>query len=98
VYRSLRELAPDADATALQQALTGSGRYPRAPAACARLIGVLTELALIELTLDPPSCRVLHAERANLDSSPAYRTCVERLGAIERALGPELPDVARRAA
>jgi hypothetical protein len=98
VYRSLRELSPDADAAALQEALTGPGRYPRAPAACARLIGVLTELALIELTLDPPSCRVLQAERANLDSSPAYRASVERLGAIERALGAELPDIARRAA
>jgi len=98
VYRSLRELAPDADAAALQQALTGPGRYPRAPAACARLIGVLTELALIELTLDPPSCRVLQAERANLDSSPAYRACAERLDAIERALAPELPDIQRRAA
>jgi len=98
VYRNLRELTPDADPSALEEALAGSGRYPRAPVACAHLIRVLTELALIELTIDPPSCRVLHAERANLDSSPAYRACVERLAAIERALGAELPDVARRAA
>jgi hypothetical protein len=91
VYRNLRELPSDASAAELQEALTGPGRYPRAPAACARLIGVLTELALIELTLDPPSCRVLQADRANLDSSPAYRASVERLGEIERALAAELP-------
>ncbi len=98
VYRSLRELPPEAGAAALQEALRGQGRYPRAPAACAQVIGVLTELALIELSLDPPSCRVLQAERANLDSSPAYRASLERLSAIERALAAELPDVARRAA
>jgi single-stranded-DNA-specific exonuclease len=98
LYRSLRELPPDAGAAALQDALAGPGRYPRAPSACARLIGVLTELALIELTLDPPSCRVLEAQRANLDSSPAYRACVERLGAIERALAAELPAAAQQAA
>jgi hypothetical protein len=98
VYRSLRELAPDADPAALQEALMGPGRYPRAASACARLIGVLTELALIELTLDPPSCRVLQAERANLDSSPAYRASVERLGEIERALAAELPAAAQQAA
>jgi single-stranded-DNA-specific exonuclease len=94
VYRSLRELPLDADAAALQEALTGPGRYPRAASACARLIGVLTELALVELTLDPPSCRVLQAERANLDSSPAYRASAERLSAIERALAAELPSTA----
>jgi hypothetical protein len=34
---------------------------------------------------------VLQADRANLDSSPAYRASVERLGEIERALAAELP-------
>jgi single-stranded-DNA-specific exonuclease len=91
LYRSLRRLPPDAGAAALQEALEGSGRYPRGPIACARLIGVLTELALIELRLDPPACRLLEAERANLDSSPAYRACAERLAAIEHALSTELP-------
>jgi hypothetical protein len=94
VYRSLRELPPEAGAAVLQAALEGTGRYPRAPAACARLIGVLTELGLIELTLGPPSCRVLEAERANLDSSPAYRASAERLGVIERALAAEVPSTA----
>jgi single-stranded-DNA-specific exonuclease len=98
VYRSLRELPARAGAAALQAALEGPGRYPRTPSACARLIGVLTELALVEFRLDPPGCRVLEADRANLESSPAYRVARERLDSIEHALAAELPAVAHAAA
>jgi single-stranded-DNA-specific exonuclease len=93
-YRTLRELPADADRDALQAALQGPGRYPRPPSSCARVVGVLTELALIEFTADPPACRVLEAERANLESSPAYLACTERLAAVERALAAELPAIA----
>jgi hypothetical protein len=98
VYRTLRELPPDADRDALRAVLQGPGRYPRSPVSCARVVGVLRELGLIEFTADPPACRVVEAQRANLDSSPAYRACVERLGAIERALAAELPTAAQQAA
>jgi single-stranded-DNA-specific exonuclease len=97
-YRMLRELPAGGDRDGLEAALQGPGRYPRSAIACARVIGVLTELALIEFTPDPPACRVIHAERANLDSSPAYRACTERLAAIEHSLASELPAVAARAA
>jgi single-stranded-DNA-specific exonuclease len=90
-YRALRELPPEPDPEALRCALEGSGRYPRAPAACARLIVVLSELGLIELTADPPACRILEADRTDLERSAAYRACGERLAAIERALAAELP-------
>jgi single-stranded-DNA-specific exonuclease len=90
-YRLLRELPPEADASAIQAALQGTGRYPRTPVACARLLDVLGELGLIEFSADPPSCRVLEAERTDLERSETYRSCAERLAAIERALAPELP-------
>ena len=90
-YRMLRELPPEAEPDALQAALQGRGRYPRSPLSCARLIEVLTELALVEFTLDPPACRVLDTERADLESATAYRACVERLATIGRALAAELP-------
>jgi single-stranded-DNA-specific exonuclease len=94
VYRSLRELPPGADAEALREALRGDGRYPRAPSACARLVAILSELDLVELTVDPPSCRVLESQRTDLQRSAAYRAGAERLAAIERALRAELPAVA----
>ena len=90
-YRLLRELPADAGPDQLETALQGTGRYPRAPASCARLIGVLSELALIEFTADPPACRVLQAKRTDLEGSGIYRACVERLATIERALAAELP-------
>jgi single-stranded-DNA-specific exonuclease len=90
-YLRLRELPADAPPTAIQGALEGAGRYPRTPQSCARLADVLGELGLIELALDPPSCRVLDAERTDLDRSPTYRVAADRLSAIERALAPELP-------
>ena len=93
-YRRLRELPPDAEADAIEAAIAGDGRYPRTPRACARIVEVLTELELIELSLDPLGCRVLEAGRTDLERSPTYRTCAERLAAIARALAPELPEIA----
>ncbi len=102
VYRALRELptdAPDGGAeAALEAALRGSGRYPRPASVCARLLEVLTELGLIELDLDTPSCRILEAVRSDLELSPTYRASREQLDATERALGPELPQALPAAA
>jgi single-stranded-DNA-specific exonuclease len=97
VFRALRALAPPAPPGELERALSGSGRYPRTPELCARLLRVLSELSLVELSLEPPGCRVLSGARAELELSPTYRGCRERLGAIERALGPELPAAGREA-
>jgi single-stranded-DNA-specific exonuclease len=94
VYRMLRELPADAGADAIQAALQGPGRYPRKPLSCARLVTVLMELALIEFTAEPPTCRLLEAQRAELESSAAYGAAAERLAAIERALAAELPAAA----
>jgi single-stranded-DNA-specific exonuclease len=90
-YLGLRGLPPDATADALRKALEGTGRYPRAPHVCARIADVLGELGLVELSADPPRCRLLDSQRTDLERSATYRASAERLGAIERALAPELP-------
>jgi single-stranded-DNA-specific exonuclease len=91
VYRSLRELPPDAPPADLEHALAGAGRYPRSALACARLTRVLTELGLVELDLATPSCRVIGGVRSDLELSPTYRAAAEDLAAAEGALAPELP-------
>jgi len=91
LYRALRELPPDADRTALEEALRGPGRYPRAATACARLLNVLTELGLIELDLDAGTCRLVEAVQSDLDLSPTYRASRAELEAAEHALAAELP-------
>src|ERR687896_293940 len=101
-FRALRALAPAAPRDQLERALRGDGRYPRTAELCTRLLRVLSELRLVEVALEEPASRVLPGARAELELSPTYRACRERLGAIERALGPELPaprePVAARAA
>jgi single-stranded-DNA-specific exonuclease len=96
VYRALRELT--ATGAGLEEALRGTGRYPRPASVCARLLRVLTELGLIELDLDTRSCRVLEAVRSDLDRSPTYGTSRAQLEATERALAPELPQAIPAAA
>jgi single-stranded-DNA-specific exonuclease len=94
-YRALRRQPPTAAPDDLEAALRGAGRSPRTPEACARLLKILEELALVEFDAESRSCRVLDATRTDLQRSPTYRACAARLVAIERALRPELP--ARRA-
>ena len=93
-YRALKALEPGAAPEALEQALRGEGEHPRGPEACALLVRVLGELALVEFR-DRSAC-VLDAVRTELDRSATFRECAERLAAVERALAPELP--ARRPA
>jgi single-stranded-DNA-specific exonuclease len=90
-FRALRALPPGATPGALEAALTGSGRYPRTPESCARLLTALSELELVELDLERRSCRVREGVRADLSRSTAYRAGRERLAGIERALASELP-------
>ena len=94
-FRALRALPLDSGPDAVETALTGTGRYPRTPECCARLLAVLDELELVELALERRICRVREGIRADLTRSSAYRACGERLAAIERALGAELPQRAR---
>ena len=92
-YRALRELGPGAAPEALEAALRGPGEHPRGPEACALLVRVLGELALVEF--GARSARVLEAVRTDLERSETFQDCAERLDAVERALAAELP--ARRA-
>jgi len=91
LYRALRELPPGADRDAFEATLRGTGRYPREAGACARLLRVLSELGLIELDLDAPSCRIVSGVQSDLELSPTYRAAHTELEATEQALAPELP-------
>jgi hypothetical protein len=95
VYRALRELPPEAGPDALQAALAGSGRYPRTPSVCARLIAVLTELELVAFDVERRTCELRDGIRTDLSRSATYRACGERLAAVERALAAELPQAGR---
>ena len=79
LYRALRELPAEPTPAALEAALRGPGRYQRPPVLCARLLTVLTELGLIELDLEAPSCRIVDAVQSDLELSPAYRAAKEEL-------------------
>ena len=98
LYRALRELPPDAGRPGFEAALHGPGRYPRAAGVCAHLLSVLTELGLIELDLEAPSCRIVDGVRSDLELSPTYRAARAELEATEQALSPELPAAAPAAA
>jgi single-stranded-DNA-specific exonuclease len=98
LYRALRELPEAADSAALETALRGPGRYPRETAVCARLLNVLTELGLIDMNLDAPTCRIVEAVQSDLELSPTYRAAQAELAAAEYALAPELPQALPAAA
>jgi single-stranded-DNA-specific exonuclease len=98
LYRALRELPEAAGRGALEAALRGPGRYPRDSGVCARLLKVLTELSLIELNLDTPTCAIVEAVQGDLELSPTYRAAQAELAAIEHALAPELPQALPAAA
>ena len=83
----------NAPATAIEQALRGSGAYPRSPECCGRLLRILDELGLVELDLDldEPRRRPREGVRTDLELSAAYRAYRDRLRAAERALGVREP-------
>ncbi len=90
-FRGLRKLDPGASPDELERALRGDGRYPRGAYQCARLLRVLTELGLVELSLDPPRCLVLDTPRVELELSAEFRAARERLAEITRALAGVAP-------
>jgi single-stranded-DNA-specific exonuclease len=87
-WRALRALQAS-DTEELRVALCGSGRYPRSPECCGRVVRVLDELGLIEFEPGRLRCQVLEAPRTELDRSAAYRAYRERLAVISRALEDE---------
>jgi hypothetical protein len=102
VYRALRELPADTEPAAAQAvfeaALRGTGRYPRPASTCGRLLAVLTELGLIELDLEAPSCRIVEAVQSDLELSSTFRAVQAELQATEQALAAELPQAVPAAA
>jgi single-stranded-DNA-specific exonuclease len=98
LYRALRDLSERPDRAALEAAFCGPGRYARDPAQCGRLLKVLTELSLIELDLDSPTCHMVEAVQSDLELSPTYRAAQAELAATEQALAAELPQALPAAA
>jgi single-stranded-DNA-specific exonuclease len=97
-FRALRALGDEAAPEALESALGGGSRYPRTVRCCARVIAVLTELGLIRFSAAQRSCRLLDAERTDLERSATYRRSRGRLAQIERALEPEVGPVSEASA
>jgi hypothetical protein len=74
---------------AIPSALCGSGRYPRSPECCGRLLRVLTELGLVDFDPAAQTCRVIAASRTELERSASYCAYRRRLAAIVRTLERE---------
>jgi single-stranded-DNA-specific exonuclease len=91
LYRALRA-AGSAAGPELEALLRGGGRYPRDAGQCATLMRVLVELELVRLDAagDAFACRVLDARPTQLERSPTYRACSERLAEARRRLGARL--------
>jgi single-stranded-DNA-specific exonuclease len=100
VYRELRDAGPCAGRQ-LETVLRGDAAHPRPPALAARAVRVLVELGLI--AFEPAaaggySARVLEAGRTELERSPTYRACAERLAEATAYIGAEAAQAQARAA
>jgi single-stranded-DNA-specific exonuclease len=100
VYRELREAGPCAGRQ-LEALLRGPGAHPRPPALVARTVRVLVELGL--LAFEPAaaggrSARVLDAARTELDRSPTFRACAQRLAEATAHVAGEAAQAQSRAA
>jgi hypothetical protein len=97
IYRELRDAGPCAGRQ-LEAVLRGPGRPP---ALAARAMRVLTELGLV--AFEPAvaggySARVLDAGRTELERSPTFRACTERLAAATAYIAGEAAQAQSRAA
>jgi single-stranded-DNA-specific exonuclease len=75
-YKDLRGSGPYAG-EALERILSGNELHPRTPLHAARLVRVLSEVGLVELTASP-ELRLLDAHRTELERSPTYMDALER--------------------
>ncbi len=86
LYRELRPAAP-CRGEALETALRGPAAIPRSGSLAARLVRVLCELRLV--AYEDSAVRLLDARRTELELSPTYVFCRERLEAAEAFLEGE---------
>jgi single-stranded-DNA-specific exonuclease len=89
LYRALRAAGGALAEDELEALLVGSGRHPRSPALCARLIAVLDELGLA--TFEERRCTLADAGRVELDRSGTYMRCQKRFDAARRHLASVVP-------
>jgi hypothetical protein len=100
LYRDLREAGPCAGRQ-LEAVLRGPDPHPRAGVPCARAVRVLTELGLVAFEPAPAggySARVLDAGRTELERSPTFRACAERLAEATEYVAAQAARAQERAA
>jgi single-stranded-DNA-specific exonuclease len=90
LYRALKDAGGTLTGDELQQALQGAGQHPRSPALCARLLTVLSELNLA--TYEDATCTLGNAGKVDLDRSPTYTRCQQRLADTRRHLAAAMPE------
>jgi single-stranded-DNA-specific exonuclease len=91
-FRALREVG-GAGGEELRRALTGTGKHPLCPEACARRFRVLAELGLLQGAPDGGAgvVRVVSSEKTELQRSAAFRAYGERLSEAQRFLARPKP-------
>jgi single-stranded-DNA-specific exonuclease len=91
-FRALRE-AGEAGGASLRQALSGEGKYPLCPEACARRFRVLRELGLLQGEPEGGAgvVRVVSSERTDLQRSAAFRAYGTRLSEDQQFLARPKP-------
>jgi len=82
LYRELREVG-SAGGARLEQILRGRGTHSPAPAACGRMVRVLSELGLVTVGDRELSVTASAAQRTELERSPAFRAYSARLEETE---------------
>ncbi|WP_217915719.1 single-stranded-DNA-specific exonuclease RecJ [Miltoncostaea marina] len=86
VWTALRDGAPRPWGPELERALVGDGAWSRPPRVAARALAVLAEVGLVEVGEDGVRATA-DPDRRELDGSPRYRACRERLEEARRYLG-----------
>ena len=91
-FRALQGLG-ESRGEQLREALTGAGRHPLCPEACARRFRVLSELRLVQGTPagGAGTVRVVSSERTELQRSAAFRAYGDRLLEAQRYLARPKP-------
>ncbi|HET9593284.1 MAG TPA: DHHA1 domain-containing protein [Solirubrobacterales bacterium] len=91
-FRALRGLG-EAGGEQLREALSGSGKYPLCPEACARRFRVLSDLGLVQGAPEGGAgvVRVVSSGKTELQRSAAFRAYGERLSEAQRFLARPKP-------
>jgi single-stranded-DNA-specific exonuclease len=98
VYRALRQAGAESRAVDVEAALAGAAGPGRPPLVVGRALRVLAELGLARVESaganGGPACSLSEAQRTDLERSPTYLACRDRLAAATARLSRALPRAA----